>query len=69
MSKTPYEVRFDLINMATCQLSTEYYAALERSREIIDPQSREAAILSLKYPTKEEIFKLAEEYKAFVDNK
>jgi hypothetical protein len=69
MTKTPYEVRLDLLNMATSQLSSEYYAALERARDIQEPIIREAAIQSLQYPTKTDIVKLAEEYKDFIDTK
>jgi hypothetical protein len=69
MTKTPYEVRLDLLQMATGQLSSEYYAALERARDIQDPTIRESAIQALSYPTKPDIVKLAEEFKAFIDTK
>jgi hypothetical protein len=69
MTKTPYEVRLDLLNLATSQLSSEYYAALERARDIQEPIIREAAIQRLQYPTKTDIVKLAEEYKDFIDTK
>ena len=55
--------------MATGQLSSEYYAALERARDIQDPTIRETTIQALRYPTKPDIVKLAEEYKAFIDTK
>lgn len=69
MTKTPFEIRFELLGFAQGQLSSEYYAALERAREIGDSFKREKAISSLKYPTKVEIVLLAEELKKFVDNK
>jgi hypothetical protein len=69
MTKTPYEVRLDLLNLATSQLSSEYYAALERARDIQEPILREVAIQRLKYPTNADIIKLAEEYKDFIDTK
>ena len=34
MTKTPFEIRFDLLNFDQNQLTSEYYAALERAREI-----------------------------------
>ena len=69
MTKTPYEIRFDLLNFAQSQLSSEYYAKLERAREIQDVAERETVISRLKYFTKDDIFKLAEDLKSFVDNK
>ena len=69
MTKTPYEIRLDLLNMATSQLSSEYYAALERARDIRNETVREGTIQSLKYPTKQEITILANEYKEFIETK
>ena len=69
MTMTPYELRFALLNFAQSQLSSEYYAELERAREIQDVAERETVISRLKYFTKDDIFKLAEDLKSFVDNK
>jgi len=69
MTKTPYEIRYDLLNFAQSQLSSEYYAELERAREIRDEAERETVISRLKYFTKEDIVKLAEDLKSFVDTK
>ena len=69
MSKTPYEIRLDLLNFAQSQLSSEYYAALERARAIQDVAERETVISKLKYFTKDDIVKLAEDLKNFVDTK
>ena len=69
MTKNPFELRVELLNMATSQLTSEYYAALERAREISVPDYREHAIQQLKFPTKIDICKLAEEYKAFIETK
>ena len=68
MSRTPFEIRVELLNMATSQLVGEYYADLERAREIIDPSSKEEKIKELVYPSKEQIIGLAKELKQFVDN-
>jgi hypothetical protein len=69
MTKTPFEIRFELLGFAQGQLNSEYYAALEQAREIQDSSEREKAIFGLKYPTRTEIVLLAEELKQFVDNK
>ena len=69
MSKTPYEIRLELLNFAQNQLSSEYYAALERARAIQDVAERETVISRLGYPTKSDILLLAEDLKSFVDNK
>jgi len=69
MTKTPYEIRNDLLHFAQSQLASQYYAELERAREIRDEAERETVISKLKYFTKEDIVKLAEELKIFVDSK
>jgi hypothetical protein len=69
MTKTPFEIRFDMVQMAQNQLQNEYYAKLEQAREIQNAELREAAIKELKYPCKEDILFLAEELKAFIDKK
>lgn len=69
MTKTPYEIRLDLLNFAQSQLTGQYYADLERAREIRDQAERETVISKLNYPSKSEILSLAEDLKGFVDNK
>jgi hypothetical protein len=69
MTKTPYEIRYDLLNFAQHQLSSEYYAKLEQAREIRDFAERETVISRLKYFTKDDIVQLAEDLKSFVDTK
>ena len=69
MTKTPFEIRFDMVQMAQNQLQNEYYAKLERAREIQNAEWREAAIKELKYPLKEDILFLAEDLKTFIDKK
>jgi hypothetical protein len=68
---TPYDLRFNLINFAKQQLHDEYQAALERIMLSFPDESihRAAMIGDLKYPTKDDILKLAEELKAFIDKK
>jgi len=71
MTKTPFEIRFDLIQYARGQLSDTYFAAMERIRETTAEHSAErtAAINVLSYPTNEQIMALASELKEFVDSK
>jgi len=71
MTKTPYEIRFDLLNYAQGQLTGEYYAAMERIREVTAENSVEriAAVNKLNYPSKSDIIILADELKTFIDNK
>ena len=71
MTKTPFEIRFDLINYARSQLSDTYFAAMERIRETTAEHSieRTALINALTYPTNEEIMSLANELKTFIDSK
>jgi hypothetical protein len=68
---TPYDLRFNLINFAKQQLHDEYQAALERIMLSFPDESihRAAVIGDLKYPTKDDILKLAEELKTFIDKK
>jgi hypothetical protein len=69
MTKTPFEIRMDMLQLAQNQLQSAYYAKLEQAREIQNAELREAAIKELKYPCKEDILFLAEELKAFIDKK
>ncbi len=68
---TPYDLRFNLIHFAKTQLNDEYQAALERIMLSFPDESshRTESISALKYPTKDDILKLAEELKAFTDKK
>ena len=69
MTKTPFEIRMDVLNMAQNQLQNEYYAKLEQAREIRIDAIRETVIKELKYPCKEDILFLAEDLKIFIDKK
>jgi hypothetical protein len=68
---TPYDLRFNLIHFAKTQLNDEYQASLERIMLSFPDESslRTELISALKYPTKDDILKLAEELKAFTDKK
>lgn len=58
---TPFELRYELLQFAHGCLQNEYHSKLEaaKSLEAVPPV----------YPTKEDVFKLAEEYKNFIENK
>ena len=68
---TPYDLRFNLIHFAKQQLSDEYQASLERIMLSHSEESTQRAVYinALKYPTKDDILKLAEELKTFTDKK
>jgi hypothetical protein len=66
MSMTPFELRFNLLNFAQNNLVAEYHCKLEERRI---QGSFGKAVEITPYPTKEEVFALAEEYRAFVERK
>lgn len=61
MTKTPFEIRFDLLVLAKDHLIQKYYANMEECEKTNKPIPS--------FPTDEEIFALAELYKNFVDSK
>jgi hypothetical protein len=63
---TPYEMRFNYLLNAKDALVNEYHAKLNEA-QIMREMGEKPKIPS--YPTKEQIFELAEEYKAFAEKK
>ena len=65
MSKT----NENMIHFAQSQLTAEYYAKLERIREITkeDSNERQAMVSQLKYPDTTDILGLAKTLKEFVE--
>lgn len=63
MSKTPYELRYELLQFAHSSLQNEYHSKLEVAR-MTNVKSNMPV-----YPTKEDVFALAEEYKSFIERK
>lgn len=61
-TKNPYELRYDLLQFARMDLMEKYYVAMDLYKENKISDLPE-------YPTTEHIFKLAEEYKAFIERK
>jgi hypothetical protein len=68
MNKSPYELRYELLNFARDSLTSEYYAKIEELKSLTDG-SKIISTMMPKYPSKDDIFKLAEEYKNFIERK
>jgi hypothetical protein len=66
MSMTPYELRFNLLNFAQSSLLDRYHASIEE-RKIQGSFGKPINIDP--YPTKEDVFALAEEYRKFIETK
>jgi hypothetical protein len=66
MNKSPYELRYELLAFARDSLTSEYYAKVEE-RKIQGSFGKSIDIQP--YPTKEQVFALAEEYKNFIERK
>lgn len=74
MTKTPYELRFDLLQFAYNTLQSKYYAELEEVKYIqgliaAGKATSETELNLPPYPSVEEVFKLAEDYKKFIDQR
>lgn len=71
MTTTPFELRQNMLHFAKDSLVGEYYAKLERIREMTkeDSEERQAMVSQLKYPDTSDIISLASQFKEFVDNK
>jgi hypothetical protein len=68
----PYEMRFNYLHFAKDFLVNEYQAQMDRimlSHNDDEIKIRADKINKIKYPTREEIFALAEELKNFADKK
>lgn len=66
MAMTPFELRFNLLHFAQKNLETEYQCKLEE-RKVQGSFGKSIDIPP--YPTKEQVFALAEEYRTFVERK
>jgi hypothetical protein len=67
----PYEMRFNYFHAARDYLQQEYQAELEKIilSYIEESQEKHDLIKALKYPTRQDIFNLADEIKNFTDKK
>lgn len=68
-TKTPYELRFDLLAMARDTLETEYHSKMEEVRWAQEVGNRTVVSEMPRYPTREDIFQLAEQLKEFIEKK
>ena len=66
MSKTPYEIRLDLIKMAQDQLNQRYYNAFEIKRHNASISNQPLTEVP-EFPTSEQLLLEAEKLKTFVD--
>lgn len=69
MAKSPFELRFDTLELARAHLTEQYNAAVERIRIFENACSgcQLDNLESLQFPTEEDIFILAEKMKRFID--
>lgn len=66
MARTPYELRFDIINMAMCHLRDEYFA--EQDRHNKHYQHNKHKPFTKDYPTLDKALELAAQIQAFVND-
>lgn len=71
MTKTPFEVRLELLQNAERLLKDEYYAKIDRLDRIreLHPTQYDVELSTISFPTREQIMRVANELKAFVDSK
>ena len=72
MTKTPYELRFELLQLAQGTLQSEYFARADHAKYLVsisDKSTHDIEIEFPDYPTTKDIFDLANEYKKFIDQK
>lgn len=68
MSKTPYEIRLELIKMAQDQLNQRYYNSMDIVRHNASTDDKLKPINEVpEFPSTQEILKEAEVLKYFVD--
>ena len=77
MSKTPFEIRLEILDMAKGIVMEDYYAKQNWTREKWESESSTARDTGSpspirpenpQFPTSEDILKKAKELKAFIDN-
>ena len=67
MSKTPYELRLDVLMLAKQSLTEEYYAMIDAAK-LTNPSTYPLLDMP-KFPSESEVFALAESYKEFIERK
>lgn len=66
MTKTPFEIRQELLSLAKDRLSTEYFSKLEETRAFDDPTLQQEFLKNHKFPTASEIIEEAKLLNEFV---
>ena len=76
MSKTPYELRLELLMLAKQSLTEEYYAMIDAAKlklgnanTYANPSAYPPLLEMPKFPSETEVFALAESYKEFIERK
>lgn len=67
MSKTPYELRLELLMLAKQSLTEGYYALIDAAK-LANPSAYPLLEMP-KFPSESEVFALAESYKEFIERK
>jgi len=68
MTKTPYEIRLELLKMAQDQLTQRYYQKFEVARRNADIAEEKLSLTEIpEFPSTKEILNEAEVLKTFVD--
>lgn len=66
MTKTPFEIRTELLNMARDRLSQEYYTELEAKKALDDPDLLKQFIKEKKFPSPKDVIAEAQLLNEFV---
>lgn len=66
MSKTPFEIRQELLNLAKDRLSTEYFSKLEETRAFDDESLQKEFVKNHKFPSAQDIIIEAQLLNEFV---
>lgn len=69
MSKTPYELRLELLMLAKQSLTEGYYAMIDAAKLGNANPSAYPLLEMPKFPSESEVFALAESYKEFIERK
>jgi hypothetical protein len=68
MSKTPYEIRLELLKMAQDQLTQRYYQQVNVVQHNAGVENRKISLNEVpEFPTTQEILNEAENLKTFID--
>jgi hypothetical protein len=68
MTKTPYEIRLELLKMAQDQLTQRYYQKFEVARRNADIAEEKLSLTEVpEFPSTKEILNEAEVLKTFID--